>query len=110
MIIQLRAAIVERIRKVQIQALQTGFIYIRSLPFYAFFIFDSNTTNVMLYNDVTRNSVTCFSTLRHVTENRYVKCIVRFFRWNIFYSLSYGQNVLTNRIAGKLMNIKKIKL
>ena len=33
MIIQLRATIVERIRNVQIQAFQTGFIYLLSLPF-----------------------------------------------------------------------------
>ena len=48
--------------------------------------------------------------LRHVTENRYVKCPVHFFGWNIFNLLSYEQILLTNRIAGKLMNIKKIKL
>ena len=46
----------------------------------------------------------------YVTENRYIKCAVLFFRWNIFHSLSYEQKILTNRIAGKLMNIKKIKL
>ena len=33
-----------------------------------------------------------------------------FFGWNIFHLLSYEQNLLTNKIAGKLMNIKKIKL
>ena len=33
---------------------------------------------------------------------------MHFFRWNIFYLLSYEQNILTNRIEGKLMNIKKI--
>ena len=31
-------------------------------------------------------------------------------RLNIFHLLSYEQNLLPNRIAGKLMNIKKIKL
>ena len=56
-----------------------------------------------------RDSVTCSLTLRHVTENRYVKCPVHLFSWNIFHLLSYEQNLLTNRIAGKLMNIKKIK-
>ena len=39
-----------------------------------------------------------------------VKYPVHFFRWNIFYSLSYEQIFLTDRIAGKLMNIKKIKI
>ena len=52
----------------------------------------------------------CSLTLCLVTENRYVKWPVHFFRWNIFHSLSYEQNFLTNRIAEKLMNIKKIKL
>ena len=57
-----------------------------------------------------RDSVTCSLKLRHVTENRYVKCPVHFFGWNIFHLLSYEQNLLTNRIAGKLMKTKKIKL
>ena len=64
----------------------------------------------VVYNDVTRDSVTCSLTLHHVTENRYEKCPVHFFGWHIFHLLSYEQNRLTNRIAGKLMNIKKIKL
>ena len=42
-------------------------------------------------NDVTRDSIACSLTLRHVTENRYVKYPV-------------------HKIAGKRMNIKKIKL
>ena len=57
-----------------------------------------------------RDSATCSFTLRHATEIRYVKCPVHLFGWNIFHLLSYEQNLLTNRIAGKLMNIKKIKL
>ena len=44
------------------------------------------------------------------TENRYVKCPVHFFRWNSCHSLRNEQKLLTNRIAGKQMNIKKIKL
>ena len=44
-IIQLRAAIFKRIRNVQMQALQTVFICLLSLPFYAFFIFDSKTAS-----------------------------------------------------------------
>ena len=60
-------------------------------------------------NDATRNSVTWSLTLCHVTENGYVKCPVHFFGRNIFHLLSYEQNLLTNRIADKLMNIKKFK-
>ena len=56
------------------------------------------------------DSVTCSLTLRHDTENRYVKCPVHFFCWNIFHSLRNEQKILTNIIAGKLMNRKKIKL
>ena len=46
MIIQLRAAIFERIQNVQIQALQTVFISLLSI--FMFFIFDSNATDVTL--------------------------------------------------------------
>ena len=92
----------------------TVFICLLSLPFYAFFFFFSSLTQRyrrhVVYNDVTRDSVTCSLTLRHVSENRYVKCPVHFFGLNIFHLLSYEQNLLTNRIAGKLMNTKKIKL
>ena len=60
----------------------------------------------LVYNDITRDSVTCSLTLRHVTENRYVKWPVHFFRWNIF--IHWAMNTfVTNRIAGKLMNTKK---
>ena len=48
--------------------------------------------------------------LRHVTENRYVKCLGHFFGWNIIPLLGYEKNLLTNRIAGNVMNIKQIKL
>ena len=111
MIIQLRAAIFERIRHVQIQALQTVFICLLSLPVLCVvhLWFKRNWRHVV-YNNITHDSVMCSLTLRHVTENRCVKCPVHFFGWNIFHLLSYGQNLLTNRIAGKLMNIKKIKL
>ena len=81
------------------------------------FIFDSNVIGYwchFVYNDVTHNSVTCSLMLFHVTENRYVKCPVHFFCWNIFYSLRYEQNLFfltnTGRMAGKQMSIKKIKL
>ena len=111
MIIQLRAAIFERIWNVQIQALQTVFICLLSLPFLCiFYLWFKHYRRWVVYNDVKRDFATCSLTLRHVTENHYVKCPVHFFGWNIFHLLSYEQNLLTNRIAGKLMNIKKIKL
>ena len=50
-----------------------------------------------------RDSLACSLTLRHVTESRYVKYPVQ-------NSWRYDSVVLTNRIAGKRMNIKKIKL
>ena len=111
MIIQLRAAVFKRIRNVQMQALRSVFVCLLSLPFKCVFHlrFKRNRRHVV-YNDVTRDSVTCSLTLCHVTENRYVKCSVHFVGWNIFHLLSCEQNLLTNRIAGKLMNIKKIKL
>ena len=111
MIIQFWAAIFERIWNVQIQALQTVFICLLSLPFLCVFhLWFKRYRRHVVYNDVTRGSGTCSLTLRHVTENRYVRCPVHFSHWNIFHSLSYEQNFLTNRIAGKLMNVKKIKL
>ena len=111
MIIQLRTAIFERIRNVQIQALSTVFICLLSLLFLCVFhLLFKRYRRHIVYNDVTCDSVTCYLTLRQFTENRYVKCPVHFFRSNIFLSLSYEQNFLINRIAGKLMNIKKIKL
>ena len=36
--------------------------------------------------------------------------LMYFFRLNIFHSLRYEQNLLASKIAGKLMNIKKLKL
>ena len=112
MIIQLRAAIFERIKNVQIQALQTVFIFcLLSLPFLCVFhLWFKCCRHHIVYNEVMRHSVTCSLILHHVTENRYVKCPVHFFRWNIFLSLGYEQNFLTNRIGGKLMKIKKMKL
>ena len=110
-IIQLRAAIFERIRNVQIQALQTVFICLLSLPFLCIFhLWFKPYRRHVVYNDVTRDSLTCSLTLRHVTENRYVKCPVHVFGWNIFHLTSYEQNLLTKAISGKLMNIKKIEL
>ena len=40
---------VDRIRNIQIQTLQTVFICLLALPFYAFFIFDSNATDVTFF-------------------------------------------------------------
>ena len=45
--------------------------------FNAFFIFDSNATDVRLFT-MTCNSVTCSLTLHHVTEYCYVKCPLHF--------------------------------
>ena len=55
----------------------------------------------VVYNDVTRDSIACSLTLRHVTENRYVK-------YPVHNSWRYESIVLTNRFAGKRMNIKKL--
>ena len=56
-----------------------------------------------VYNDVMRDSIACSLTLRHVTENHYVKYPLH--NWWRCESI-----VLTSRIAGKWMNINKIKL
>ena len=37
------------------------------------FVFDSSVAFDVVYNDVTRDSIACSLTLRHVTENRSVK-------------------------------------
>ena len=105
--IQLRAAIFERIWNVQIQALQTVFICLLSLPFLCVFhLWFKSYRRHVVYNDVTRNSLTCSLTLRHVSENHYAECPVHFFIWNIFHLFSYEQSLLTNRIAVKLMKRK----
>ena len=57
----------------------------------------------LIHNDVTRGSIACSLTLRHVAENCYVK-------YPVHNSWRYESVVLTNRIAGNRMNIKKIKL
>ena len=49
MIIQLGAATFERIRNVQMQALQTIFICILSLPLLCINIFDSNAIDITLF-------------------------------------------------------------
>ena len=109
MIIQLRAAIFERIWNVQIQALQAVFICLLSVPFLCIFhLWSRCYWRHIVYNDITHDSVTCCLTLRCVTENHCVKCPVHFFGRDIFHLLSYEQNLLTSRIAGKLMNIKKL--
>ena len=111
MIIQLRAAIFERIRNVQLKALQSVFISFLSVGFSCVLnLWFKRYRRHIVYNDVMHDSVMCSLKLCHVTENRYGKCSVHLFRWNIFHSLWYEQNLLTNRIAGKQMNIKKIKL
>ena len=111
MIIQLWAANFGRIRNVQIQAPQTVFICLLSLPFLCIFhLWFKHYWRHIVYNDVMRDSVTCSLTLHHVTKNRYLKCPVHFFHRTFFLDWEYEQIFLTNSIAGKLMNIKKIKL
>ena len=111
MIIQLLAAIFERIRNVQIKTFKSVFISFLSVAFSCILhLWFKRYRHHVVYNDITHDSVTCSLTLHHVNENRYVKCPVHFFHWNIFHSLRYEQTFLTNRIAGKQMNIKKIKL
>ena len=69
-IIQLQGAIFERIRNIQIQVLQT--------------VLFKHYRRRVVYNDITRDYITCYLTLYHVAEHRYVKCPVHFFRWNMF--------------------------
>ena len=103
-IIQLRAAIFESIRNAQIKAVQTVSISLLSVTFSCVLrlLFKRCCCDVV-YNDVMRDSVACSLTLRHVTENRYVK-------YPVHNSWRYESITLTNRIAGKRMNIKRIKL
>ena len=85
-------AIFERIRNVQIQDIQTVFICLLSLPFLCVFhLWFKRYQRHVVYNDVTRDSVTFSLMLRHVTSNLYVKSSVHFFSWNIFHLLSYEQ-------------------
>ena len=102
-IIQLRAAIFERIRNAQIKAVQTVSIFLISATFSCVLLLFKRCCCDLVYNDVTRDSIEYSLTLRHVTENRYVTYPVQ-------NSWRYESIVLTNRIAGKRMNIKKIKL
>ena len=107
MIIQLRTAIIERIQNVQKHAL---FISLLSMPFVCVFHpwFKCYRRHIV-NNEVTRDSVICSLTLRHVTGNRYVTCQCIFSAGTCFIHWAMN-NALTNRIAGKLMNIKKTKL
>ena len=102
-IIQLRAAIFERIRNAPIKAFQTVSISLLSATFSCVLrLWFKRCCYDVVYNDVTRDFIACSLTLHHVTENRYVKYPVQ-------NSWRYESIVLTNRIAGKRMNIKKIK-
>ena len=104
MIIQLPAAIFERIRNIQIKAVQTVSISLLSATFSCVLhLWFKRCCCDVVYNDVTRDSIAGSLTLRHVTENRYVK-------YPVHNSWRYESIVLTNRIAEKRMNIKKIKL
>ena len=103
-IIKLRAATFERIRNAQIKAVQTVSISLLSATFSCVLrLWVKRCCCDVFYNDVTRDSIACSLTLRLVTENRCVK-------YPVHNSWRYESVVLTNRIAGKRMNIKKIKL
>ena len=76
-IIQLRAAIFERTRNAQIKAVQTVSIFLLSATFSCVLhLWFKRCCCDVVYNDVTRDSIACSLTLRHVTENRYVKYLV----------------------------------
>ena len=103
-IIQLRAAIFKRIRNTQIKAVQTVSISLLSATFLCVFhIWFKRCCCDVVYNDVKRDSLVSSLMLHHVTENHYVK-------YPVHNSWRYESTVLTNRIAGKWMNIRKIKL
>ena len=104
MIIQLQSAIFERTWNAQRKAVQTVSISLLSATFSCILqLWFKRCWCDAVYNDVTRDSIACSLTLWHVTENRYVK-------YPVHNSWRYESIVLTNRIAGKRMNIKKIKL
>ena len=99
---QLRAAIFEGIRNAQIKAVQTVSISLLSATFSCVLhLWFKRCYCDVVYNDVTRDSIACSLTLPQVTENRYVK-------YPVHNSWRYESIVLTNRIAGKRMNIKKL--
>ena len=111
MIIKLRAAIFERIRNVQIQALQVVFSSLLSLAFSCVFhLWFKRYQQQVVYDDVTHDSVTCSLTLRHVVTSYYWKSLCKMpsaLEYFLFSEIWTNKN---NRIAGKLMNIKKILL
>ena len=73
-IIQLRAAIFDRIRNAKIKAVQTVSISLLSAMFSCILrLWFKRCCCDVVYNDVTRDSIACSLTLRHVTENRHVK-------------------------------------
>ena len=86
-------------RNAQIKAVQTVSISLLSATFSCVLrLWFKRFCCDVVYNDVTRDSIACSLTLRHVTENRYVK-------YPVHNSCRYESSVLTNRIAGKRMNI-----
>ena len=97
-------SILKRIRNAQIKVVQIVSISLLSATFSCVLhLWFKRCCCDVVYNEVTRDSIACSLTLRHVTENRYVK-------YPVHNSWRYESVVLTNRIAGKRMNIKKIKL
>ena len=111
MIIQLWAAIFKRIRNVQIPALQSLFISLLSVAFS--FMRSSSLIQTLPTSRCLqwRNARFCNVFLDVVScyWNRCVKCTELFRRW-IFFIHWCINNFLTNRSAGKRMNIKKIQL
>ena len=103
-IIQLQAAIFERIRNAQIKAVQTVSISLLSVTFSCILhLWFKRCCCDVVYNDVTRDTLACSLRLGH-----YWKSLYKIPR--AANSWRYESVVLTNRIAGKRMNIKKIKL
>ena len=100
-VIQLRAAIFERIRNAQIKAVQTVSISLLSATFSCVLrLWFKCCCCDVVYNDITRDSIACSLTLRHVTITN----------TSVHNSWRYESIALTNKIAGKRMNIEKIKL
>ena len=82
--IQLQGAIFERIRNKYPKYPNTG----------SSNYFIHHYRRRVIYNDVTRDYVTCYLALQHVAENSCVKCPVHFCPLEYVYSLRYEQKAL----------------
>ena len=110
-IIQLRAVIFERIRNVQIQALQTVFISLLLLStvfmHFSYLIQTLPTSRLQWRNARFSNMLfdikSCY--WKSLCKMSSALCLLEHFSFTEQWT-----NFLTNRIAGKLINIKKIKL